>query len=99
MIRYVYIEQYGYYYRLSRDEFRQLCEGIISGEGYELAGRHTEGLGVWLRNMPKSCYKQRWMQAASSKDPERPIYHPLDWTPENARDYLTDVFGESLVNN
>jgi hypothetical protein len=100
MIRYVYIEHYGYYWRLSLNEFRQLCEGIISGEGYDLGGnvKPSAGLGVWLRNIPRCCYKQRWMKSASSADPERPLFHPLDWTPENARFYLTEVFGEAVAN-
>jgi hypothetical protein len=89
----IYVEHYGYYWRLTPQEWRQLLRGILSGDGYLLADTLGGGLGRRLAARPHHVYGTRGKTASSRND--LPLYHPLDWGPEEARYALAEVDGGS----
>lgn len=80
--RYVYVEQFGGWWRLTTDEWRAVLEKGSASQGYDLS-QYRE-----LAGRP-SCIRTGMTASDLWIDhPRHLFYQPLDWQPEQHEDAL-----------
>lgn len=82
MIKAVIVEQYGYFWKLTPDEWREILKAGVNG-GYELP-RHRQ-----LKRKPS--YVGRMERDYFSARNDIPLKTPLDWTPDDFAEALADM--------
>lgn len=84
-MRYVYIGNFGYCWRLTVEEWRAICEAGAEGYGYDLSPFKA------LRRFPS------WLERGEDSDQryntrnDRLYYEPLDWTAEDFGSALKEL--------
>ena len=84
--RYIYIGNFGYCWKLTEEEWREVCASGIRGEGYDLS-KYRE-----LISAPRWTYKDERGRRYSTRN-DRLYYEPLDWEPHEFEDALEVLDG------
>jgi hypothetical protein len=90
-MRYVYIGNFGYCWRLTVEAWRAICEAGVAGEGYDLSPYRQ------LRRFPS------WLERGEDSDQryntrnDRLYYEPLDWSAEDFAGALSDLETEGRL--
>lgn len=90
MVRLVYVENYGYWWKLSPDEWRVILEGGVKGDGHSLPDanalrRRSPLIGVFD---PDDGMGKRSYYALRD---DILVYSPLDWCQEDYRAALDEL--------
>lgn len=85
MPRFVYVQQYGGFWKLTQAEWQEVCRSGAAGNGYTLNPDRQllRRPSFIMRNENSRGY---WI-ATNAHD----FYQPLDWTPEDFADHLKDT--------
>ena len=87
----VYVEQYGYVWKLTLDEWKAICRAGLAGEGYVLPScRELAGRPKWLRRERGGNKAGYWVLDGTKK-----FVQPLDWKTEEFREEL-ERLGEKV---
>jgi hypothetical protein len=84
----VYVEQYGYWWKLSLDQWKQIIQGAIKGDGYELP--QSAQLKIRPRTVGATEYGGETPSYFSRRE-DVVIYSPLDWDTEDFKFALEEL--------
>lgn len=79
--RYIYVGNYGYCWKLTEAEWREVCASAIRGDGYDLSPYRE------LTHPPRWTYKDENGRRYSMRN-DRTYYEPLDWEAEQFADSM-----------
>jgi hypothetical protein len=90
MVRVIYVEQYGGWWKLSPDQWRELCERGAAGNGHMLPDKAS------LRRRSPLVGETNYNDGMGKKTyyPLRTyvlVYSPLDWESEDYQDALQEL--------
>jgi hypothetical protein len=87
-MRYVYVGQFGAFWKLTPKQWEDVCRSGATGEGYTLEDYRC------LKTRPRWLCRERETERADryfSSRNDRTYYEPLDWFPEDFETVLNET--------